>query len=535
MEDIWISEERVKGLIGNLKESSAPGPDGVTNRLLKELVEEMAPPLTMIFRKSMDESHIPEDWRKSNITPIFKKGSKAKPGNYRPVNLTSNVSKLMERLVKEDLERHIEANKLMGNAQHGFRRGRSTTTNLVEFLDQASKWMDEGRPFDIIYWDFAKAFDKVSHASLMQKIAAIGVEGKVLEWIADWLRGRQQRVVVDGEESEWREVLSSVIQGSVLGGILFDIYIEDLGDGVVALVIKFADDTKMVRIVESRQHAEELQADIDKFSRWAKTWEMEFNVEKCKVMHVGRKNLRFEYQINGVKLETVEVERDLGVMISSDMKPTSQCEKAAKGANAALGMITRSFHYRSKDTLIPLYKTFVRPKMEFSVAAWAPWLQKDAEVLEKVQKRMLRMVSGVRGTTYEERLREVGLPTLEERRVRGDMIEVFKTMKGFNRVNKQDWFKIEESGTTRATRANATVEGGSVEKHECRLYKPTARCETRNNFFTVRTVRPWNDLPESVKGQKTVNSFKSAYDRWKQIQTQEIEGRNQIQRIGTLD
>ena len=432
LSEVTITEERVKGLIEKMKEKSAPGPDGITNKLMKELVREIAKPLTKIFRKSMDEAKIPDDWRKSNITPIYKGGSKATPANYRPVNLTSNVGKLMERIVKEDIESHLESENLMEESQHGFRRGRSAQTNLVEFLDQTTKWVDEGEPFDIVYYDFAKAFDKVSHKSLLVKIRAVGIQGKLLKWIEDWLKDRLQRVVVEGEESDWRRVLSSVIQGSVLGGTFFDIYIGHIDNGDVSLVIKFADDTKMARVVKTRHDADELQKDIDKFSHWASKWEMEFNVKKCKVLHVGHRNPRCEYQIDGVRLEVVEEEKDLGVVVASDMKPSRQCEKAAKGANAMLGMITRSFHYRSKDTLVPLFKTFVRPRLEFSVAAWSPWMQKDVDVLEKVQKRMARMVSDVRGASYEERMEEMKLTTLMERRLRGDMVEVYKTMRGFN-------------------------------------------------------------------------------------------------------
>ena len=178
----------------------------------------------------------------------------------------------------------------------------------------------------------------------------------------------------------------------------------------------------------------------------------------------------------------------------------------------ALGMILRSFHYRTKATLIPLYKTFVRPRLEFSVAAWSPWTEKERATLEAVQKRMIRSLSDVRGATYEERLTDAGLPTLDERRKRGDAIEVFKTLHGFNRVQKDNWFDITEQ-TARSTRANTTVTDNKEKRRNYVLCKPPARGEIRNNFFTVRVIRQWNDLPDEVKSQKTVNAFKSSYDR----------------------
>ena len=278
---------------------------------------------------------------------------------------------------------------------------------------------------------------------------------------------------------------------------------------------KFADDTKMARLVENDAQAAEMQKDIDTLEAWAKTWKMRFNVKKCKVMHVGRKNKRYEYKMGGEQLEEVEEEKDLGVWTHSSMKPSTHCEKAAKSANRALGIMLRSFHYRTRDTLIPLFKTFVRPILEFGGAAWSPWTAKDEETLETVQKRMIRSLSDSGGGAYEDRLERAGLTTLKERRVRGDLIEAFKTLKGINKVNKDEWFDIRSSEITRPTRANTVVVEGAATPKVDTLYKKPANNEVRNNFYTVRVARLWNELPETVKSAKTTNSFKTAYDNWK--------------------
>ena len=420
----------------------------------------------------------------------------------------------MERIVKEDIEKHLETNGLIGNSQHGFRHGRSPQTNLVEFMDQTTKWIDNGRSFDIIYMDFAKAFDKVCHASLAAKLKAKGVEGKVLGWIKNWLFGRQQRVVVEGEWSELEEVLSSVLQGSVLGGTFFGVFIEDLDELILAFLRKFADDTKMAMIVENEEQARALQKDIDTLYAWATKWRMEFNVAKCKVIHVGRKNLKWQYEMGGERLSVGEEEKDLGVWTHQSLKPATQCERAAKSGNMAMGMILRAFHYRTRETLIPLYKTFVRPRLEFAVAAWSPWTAKDEGVLEDVQKRLIRSLSDCRGGTYEEKLQEADLTTLRERRRRGDMMEVFKTLRGMNKVNKGEWFDIRTGEEARSTRTNTVVEEGGTTRKTETLYKPPANGEIRDNFFTVRVVRRWNDLPEVVKEKSSLNGFKNAYDKW---------------------
>ena len=201
--------------------------------------------------------------------------------------------------------------------------------------------------------------------------------------------------------------------------------------------------------------------------------------------------------MDGIKLQAAEEEKDLGVWYSTSMKPAIQCEKAAKDANAALGMITRSFHYRTKEVLIPLYKTFVRPMLEYAVGAWRPWQQGDIDSIEKVQKRVMRMVSNARGAGYEERLSEVGLTTLEERRARGDMVETFKTLSGMNRVVASEWFDMQEE-EARPTRANAVVVEGEMVRKKKVLVGQRANLEVRKNFFTVRVANEWNRLPPAL-------------------------------------
>ena len=240
MTDVCLDEERVKSAILKLKDNSAPGPDAIPNKLLIETVNEVAKPLSLLFRKLLDEKRIPDEWREANVTPIFKKGSKSEPGNYRPVSLTSAIGKLMERLIKEDIESHLERNNLIKSSQHGFRHGRSPQTNLIEFMEQTTEWLDGGRSFDIVFLDFAKAFDVVCHASLVVKLKAKGIDGNLLAWMEDWLKGRKQRVVVEGEVSESEDVESGVVQGSSLGGMLFIIFIDDIDDFIKALLKKFA-------------------------------------------------------------------------------------------------------------------------------------------------------------------------------------------------------------------------------------------------------------------------------------------------------
>ena len=164
---------------------------------------------------------------------------------------------------------------------------------------------------------------------------------------------------------------------------------------------------------------------------------------------------------------------------------------------------------------MPLYKTFVRPKLEYAVAAWSPWNEGDKETLERVQKRLVRLISDKKGRTYEERLESIGMTTLVERRERGDMIETFKTINNFNNVNKDDWFSFRNTSNTRATRSTVSIGENGPEEREDVLFMGNVRLDSRKNFFTIRSISKWNQIPDSVKKQKTINSFKDKYDEWK--------------------
>ena len=326
---------------------------------------------------------------------------------------------------------------------------------------------------------------------------------------------KKQRVRVEEEMSEWIEVVSSVVQGSVLGGTLFDIFIDDIRKVVMdALIRMFADDTKVALKITNEEDRQKMQKIINNLVEWAEKWAMRFNAKKCKILHVGRNNPRYEYFMGDTKIEEAEEEKDLGVWIDTSMKPSKQCAAAAKSANFALGQMQRAFHYRTKETLIPIYKSFIRPKLEFSVAAWSPWMEMDKKILEKVQERMIRLLSDAKGKTYEEKLKDVGLTTLTERRERGDAIEAFKTLNGFNRVDKNQWFNI-EAEDQRPTRRNVIIDEEGERRRKNVLKVETARLEVRKNFFNLRAAGVWNNVPDAVRDKKTVNGFKAAYDKWK--------------------
>lgn len=509
--NIQITEEQVRKKLNELNVNKSPGPDLVHARILKEASSSIVKPLFLIYNQSIKLGKIPTAWKLASVTPVFKnKGSKNDVSNYRPISLTSIVSRIMESIIRDGLMEYIKEKNLLSPNQFGFVTGRSTVLQLLTVLDKWTKIIDDGNAIDVIFCDFQKAFDTVPHKNLLEVLSYYGVNDVILNWIKDFLSDRRMMVCVNGVKSAKHSVRSGVPQGSVLGPLLFIIYInlliEKCNDDNIYL---YADDLKIFEEITSDEQMEMLQNKLDMIYDWTCYSLLRLHPEKCVRMRITSQrspNNQDEgfYNVDLRKLKTVEVEKDLGVHIDNKLQFEDHIYIIVKKANGLLGMIRRSFIFLDEIMFKQLYVAIVRPHLEYAAPVWNPHTKKMIILIENVQRRATKLLPSLKDLPYKERLKKINLPTLQYRRYRGDMIEAYKLTHGI--TDDQNILKL---------RTDKEIDRAST-AHQFSIVKGKFRKDVRKFYFKERIADQWNNLPKNVVTASTLNTFKNRLDKiWK--------------------
>ena len=506
MNEFLVTERMVSEQIRKLDITKSAGPDNINARVLKELHDVIIEPLTLLFNNSLNQGMVPQEWKKALVPPIHKKGNKKLASNYRPVSLTSITCKMMEKIMYSFIIDHIYANNYFSNFQHGFMKGRSTTSQLLEIMDHWTESFDLDTQIDCIYLDFKKAFDSVSHELLIHKLKSYNISDAMITWLSSFLNNRKQSVRINGSTSSWTSLTSGVPQGSIIGPLMFLLFVNDIPQITSSNIMLFADDTKLWRLIKSIDDVNILQEDLAKIVEWCQKWKLHLNVKKCKYMAIGRNILyKHNYYMNQIKIENVEFEKDIGVIFDNELEFDRHITEKINKAHSIYGMLRRTFKHLDEKTFIPLFKSMSRSQLDYASVIWNPYKEKYNEQIEKVQRRATKTLPNLKHLSYVERLKKLKLPCLKYRRIRGDLIEVYKIITGsYDEHILKNILKTKEDSGVRHSRRG----------HNFMLKTQTYKTKYRKNFFSLRITNIWNKLPHHVVNASSLNSFKNSVDRY---------------------
>jgi hypothetical protein len=491
LEHIVLEEREVITALKNLDPNKANGPDQIPPGFLKECAQSLAKPLTIIFNRSLETGRVPSGWKKAKVCPIFKKGEKCDIKNYRPISLLNIVSKILERCVYNHIIDEIQPR--ITPFQHGFVAGKSTITQLLETYHNINIELEKRKQVDIIFLDLTKAFDSVSHVHLLTKIQRFGINGRTLEWFRSYLSNRMQYTVVNDATSTEIPVLSGVPQGSILGPLLFIIYINDMPSNVdVRCPIQlYADDSKISSTIDSYHDCYRLQEQLERLVRWSREWRLNFNASKCKIMSITRKTLphRYYYNIEGTPLERVTSMNDLGLLVQDNLLWDEHIRGIVAKANKLMFYVKRTigFHAPFKAKRI-LYMSLVRSQLEYATIIWAPFTKQNMELIERVQRRATKYICCNRLLRYKDRLLMTNLLPLTFRR---EVLDCQYTLKARSGVLGRFSYDL---CAERTRRLNCRLDADHT---KLPIKKVTS--ETFAHFFSNRIAHVWNSLPSHLR------------------------------------
>ena len=508
--DIHFDATDIAAAIDELSSNAAPGPDFFSAYLLKQCKLTLSVPLATIWRDCLDNGVTPDSLKLGMIIPLHKGDSTAIAKNYRPIALTSHLIKIFEKVIRKHIVQHLETTNSFNPSQHGFRAGRSCLSQLLNHYEQILTRLENGFNVDVVYLDFAKAFDKLDFNITLSKLKALGISGKIGRWIHSFLTGRKQSVVVNGTKSPPADVLSGVPQGSVLGPILFLILIGDINQDVAhSFISSFADDTRIGKGINSVEDAEQLQQDLQQVYQWAISNNMDFNTSKFELLRYGNdQDLKNQTcYISNMETEITEKQtvKDLGILMSNSGEFKDHISKVVSTVRDISAWILRSFKSRSPTLMLQLWKSMVIPHLDYCSQLWNPHSVSAIQQLEELQRSYVRRIGGYRHMDYWDALKKLGLYSLQRRRERYQIIYVWTILEGISPNIMAD------NGLPLITAKSTARRGRTIPLPRV---KRTKYSNLRYNSLPYHGARLFNKMPNSLRSltQISKEKFKTCLD-----------------------
>lgn len=501
LSNIHLNPSDTENILKSLNVHKAVGPDGLSNRVLVEASHALSFPLCDLFNASLQHSIVPNMWKEAHVTAVFKKGDASLPSNYRPISLLNTVEKVFERLIFKHVYNHLRDNRFLTPVQSGFVPGDSTVNQLVSIYDTFCKALDNGLEVRVVFFDISKAFDKVWHQGLLRKIEFAGISGSLLKWFENYLSARRQRVVLPGVKSDWAFVKAGVPQGSILGPLLFLIFINDIVDEIRSCINLFADDTSLYIIVEQPDVAADLlQSDIQTISSWADKWLVTFNPAKSESLVISRKrnpSTHRSLQMLAQTIPEVNEHKHLGIFLSKDCKWHSHINYIVDKAWKRVNIMRKLKFSLDRLSLETIYISFIRPILEYADVVWSNCSKFELDQLDSIQNECARIASGATKLISIESLhKEISWETLSDRRYQHRLILFYKMKSNLT----PDYLSslVPASGDTRYILRNSENVNGV-----------NARTTLYYNSFLPSAVRDWNLLSSDIRNSETLSIFKS--------------------------
>ena len=502
LDSLSITVDEVETTLKSLQTGKAAGPDSISNKLLKELAQPLSFPLTDLFNYSLAQGKVPDLWKQANVTPIYKKDDPSDVSNYRPISLLNTLGKVLEKIVHKHVFNFFRDYNIITSFQSGFIPGDSTVNQLTDIYNTFCKALDEGKEVRAIFCDISKAFDRVWHKGLLFKLNSVGICGSLLSWFTDYLDSRKQRVVLPGVNSNWSSLKSGVPQGSILGPLLFLLYINDIVENINSSIRLFADDTSLYIIVDDPiEAASQLNSDIEKVHEWATKWLVTFNPTKSESIIFSRKRnkpLHPPIVMDQKQINEVSSHKHLGVFLSNDCTWHEHMEYIKSKAWKRINVMRKLKFILDRRSLQTIYLTFIRPLLEYANVVWDNCTLYEVNELEKIQYEAARIVTGTtKLVSINSLLLETGWETLASRRKKHKLQLFFKMQNGLCPEYLSSLVPL-NVGDTSTYRLRNTTHLHTIRTNSQLYYKS----------FIPSVIREWNELPLETRNSTSILAFK---------------------------